>query len=583
MGFLSTPALTPRHDGWLTGQRPLPFALMAPRLQATLEDGVLSLSLWGGGDLARIKLSFDWQAPFHYGPNILQARGGGMWVAQSAPVLLVRGARNLRVTPARNAARWAKAMPTRAVRVSHGAGDTSYRLPWGMLRVQQRGDDLLIAAGSSEDECAAALNLSAAAIIDEATTYATQCDGMPDTPPMLRAMIVSGLHTALASRRKLADGRFGGLAAGMNYTAPSRTYYRDGYWTLQALLLVDPASVAAQIDLLAQGIHADGEAPSAVIVADAAQQAVWEDFRLSNPDETAAHTRAGEWWSDHTDSPLFFVLALADYCRTMGDDALFGRYLPQVRAIYQRYAAMATQGDGLPIKPRHDRDWADNVFRSGHVSYISGLWLGTLAAIATHARGHDSALTRDAQKQHDSARLAVAELLMTPQGWPCNYRDSARGLSEDHLSLDCLTLIDGGAFDVAQTRDILDLVRTQLETRHNTNQPYGDWGVMCAWPPYKTRGDLRGKTVFAYRYHNGSDWPWLDGLYARARLHAGLDGWRYPLMHWWEYGLHQGWTSPVEYFSPPYGRGSLLQGWSSMAAAVALAHRDTVMAGFQNT
>ena len=35
----------------------------------------------------------------------------------------------------------------------------------------------------------------------------------------------------------------------------------------------------------------------------------------------------------------------------------------------------------------------------------------------------------------------------------------------------------------------------------------------------------------------------------------------------------------VEYFSPPFGRGSLLQGWSSLPAAVALAHRDIVLAG----
>ena len=30
----------------------------------------------------------------------------------------------------------------------------------------------------------------------------------------------------------------------------------------------------------------------------------------------------------------------------------------------------------------------------------------------------------------------------------------------------------------------------------------------------------------------------------------------------------------VEYFSPPWGRGSLLQGWSSMPAAAALAYKD---------
>jgi hypothetical protein len=35
----------------------------------------------------------------------------------------------------------------------------------------------------------------------------------------------------------------------------------------------------------------------------------------------------------------------------------------------------------------------------------------------------------------------------------------------------------------------------------------------------------------------------------------------------------------VEYFSPPWGRGSLLQGWSAMPAAVALKYRDVVLNG----
>jgi len=49
-----------------------------------------------------------------------------------------------------------------------------------------------------------------------------------------------------------------------------------------------------------------------------------------------------------------------------------------------------------------------------------------------------------------------------------------------------------------------------------------------------------------------------------------LGGVRYALTRWWEYCLEQGWAGPVEYFAPPFGRGSLLQGWSGMPAAVAL-------------
>src|SRR5690606_27655912 len=101
--------------------------------------------------------------------------------------------------------------------------------------------------------------------------------------------------------------------------------------------------------------------------------------------------------------------------------------------IHNRYKNMAQSGGGLPRKPRHDRDWADNVFRSGHVSYISGLCLGALAATARRAAISDSALAADAAALHTQGRTAAAHLLMTAQGWPCNYRDATDSFSEDHL------------------------------------------------------------------------------------------------------------------------------------------------------
>jgi glycogen debranching enzyme len=103
--------------------------------------------------------------------------------------------------------------------------------------------------------------------------------------------------------------------------------------------------------------------------------------------------------------------------------------------------------------------------------------------------------------------------------------------------------------------------------------------MLCAWPPFRRRADTRAKSVFAFRYHNGADWPWLDALYAGERLRRGLPGWRYPLTRWWESCLANGWAGPVEYFSPPFGRGCLLQGWSALPAATALAHADAVLAG----
>ena len=120
---------------------------------------------------------------------------------------------------------------------------------------------------------------------------------------------------------------------------------------------------------------------------------------------------------------------------------------------------------------------------------------------------------------------------------------------------------------------MLDEVRSRLESRRNGEQPYGDFGMLCAFPPFADHAALRSKSAYPYRYHNGGEWPWLDAVYAAERLRRGLPGWRYPLTRWWSYCLEQGWAGPVEHFSRPFGRGSLLQGWSSLPAAVALALR----------
>jgi hypothetical protein len=55
-----------------------------------------------------------------------------------------------------------------------------------------------------------------------------------------------------------------------------------------------------------------------------------------------------------------------------------------------------------------------------------------------------------------------------------------------------------------------------------------------------------------------------------GHLANGMGGARYALTRWRDYCLASGWAGPVEYFLPPFGRGSLLQGWSGMPGSVAL-------------
>jgi hypothetical protein len=143
------------------------------------------------------------------------------------------------------------------------------------------------------------------------------------------------------------------------------------------------------------------------------------------------------------------------------------------------------------------------------------------------------------------------------------------GRAETHLAIETLTALRYGLADEVQAASVLAAMRARLETRHNADQPYGDWGVMCVYPPYAAWVRRRAKSRFAYRYHNGADWPYWDGVYAE-RACARPAGWRYPLTRWWAVRPRAGRTTPVEYASPPFAPGSPSNAWSAMPVAAML-------------
>ena len=148
-------------------------------------------------------------------------------------------------------------------------------------------------------------------------------------------------------------------------------------------------------------------------------------------------------------------------------------------------------------------------------------------------------------------------------GYYVNYlsKDSV----EDNLSIDTVLSIIFEISDSNKTERILNAMEKHLESKNNSSQPYEDWGVLCCFPPYKYASHLVEKSSYPYVYHNGSDWPYQSALYAFAKLIKGKK-YEYPLMRWFEYGLSQDWSTPVEYYNPITGRGSNLQAWSGMAS-----------------
>lgn len=433
---------------------------------------------------------------------------------------------------------------------------------WGAISLRDHGNRQFIALG--EDEAELATGFPPAGFTSPFTVG----------DPLLQSMFNACLHAAVSSRRTHSDGSFAGLAAGINYGSPPRTYFRDSYWTLQLLLPLDPGLVREQLLLLARGVAVDGSAPSGVITATEAGRQSWLARRAADPQLLADHQEADAWWSDHADSPLYLVLLAGELAAWTGDhDLLLTRVAGSdlatlLRRVLTRQLELSRE-HGLPLKPWHDRDWADNVYRGGFVTYVCGLYHGALLAGARLFSSHDAAFAAACLSAAARARTA-AERLLVHEGRLVEFRpDDGRAVTP-RLSLDSLTAVRSGLVTGQTVSGTLRAMESQLQTRNNPAQPWGDWGVMCLHPPYGSDVRRRAKSSFPWRYHNAAAWPYLEGLYAEQLLLHGDPGWRYPLVRWWEYGLALGWPAPVEYHSPPWPPGSIVNGWGAMPAAAML-------------
>ena len=151
--------------------------------------------------------------------------------------------------------------------------------------------------------------------------------------------------------------------------------------------------------------------------------------------------------------------------------------------------------------------------------------------------------------------------------------EEKRGIADDIKDVYAEAKANG--YDVKTMRAIVRLrkmdnnaraeMEALLETRNNAR--YGEFGTLCVYPPYAASARLVEKSAYPLRYHNGADWPYLSALYAFAKKLYGMD-YRYPLTRWFTVGLEQGFATPVEYYSPYYPAGGMLQGWSAFAAVV---------------
>lgn len=592
-------ACQPREDGALLGDATTGLALTGPRLLAHADRyGVHDLFVWGGARIggARLMPAVPDAAEAVVEPGRLRFAWPGGEVRidalQDLPAMLVstRGS-GLGLTPQR-VRNGPEGLEDASAEYRRAGDGWWIEAPWAAMRAwapgaQWEGGTLRLPAGEAQ------VWLIAGQDRDEVRTALARIKEEPGAPgrrhdawiaglrdrfevddPLLRSMVVHGLANAEVSRKELAGGVFAGHAAGHAYAQPARSYYRDAYWTLQALLPIRPERALEQVRLLARGIEKDGRAPSAVITTSPVGMNGWRARRAADPGLASDHPRDDAWWPDHVDSPSLFVLLANDAVAWSGrpealDETVDGATVRERVGWVADGIVRRCDERGLPLKPLHDRDWADNVFRGGVVGYDVGLAYGALMAAARLLRDQQEAAGawRSAAER---MREAASAVLWDP-GRGCFHEFvTTEGRDPETVAIDTLTLLRYGVADEARARTTLETVRRRLETRNDSTQAHGDWGVSCLRPGHPSWVRRRAKARFPLRYHEGAEWPYWSAVYAEQALRRGLDGWRYPLTRWWEVGLAAGRTTPGEYHSPPWPAGSRATGWSSMPVAAAL-------------
>jgi hypothetical protein len=387
--------------------------------------------------------------------------------------------------------------------------------------------------------------------------------------PLLRSLYVAGLNTSRSMFKEFPDG-FKGLVAGPDYAYPPRIYYRDSYWTAQALLDTTPELVREHLLNLAAGVHPDGQCPSGIFAPHLLK--VWH----------APANCDADWLPNHFDSPSFFILLLNDYLQKTSDWEILNVIPPQLNpglkwplltvaqkadAAIEYLISCDSDGDGLIEKPYLPNDWADNIKRSIWVSYDQGLYIAALKAYAGLCeRLYDSDKSKRYTALAEKALNAMyRDLWDDDLGYFVNYRRP--GFVEKNFSVDTLVVLHFHVVDETHAVRLVEAAKRLLRASNNNQQPYGDYGLLCAYPVYSNPTDLFDKSAYPYCYHNGADWPYWDGMFAGVLLERrdplALD----VLTRWWVYSLEQGWLTPVEYYSPPFPADGMLQGWSSMPAA----------------
>lgn len=363
-----------------------------------------------------------------------------------------------------------------------------------------------------------------------------------------KALYLSAYFCSLENYKE--NGDFKGFMAGHHYLIPMRTYYRDSYYTVLPMLSQNSSLVKNEILTLARGISENGDCPSAV-----------------KNDFTA-------FWGNHFDSPSLFVMQVYDYVKYTGDISILhtaingDTVLEKAKKVIKKLSSF-TDETGLIYKPGdfNKRDWADVINRNGYVTYNEALYARALYALSKLCEMVGDTANKDNYLSvYELVKKAINDILWDDEkGYFINFK--TENFIEDNLSIDTCFMALYSLTSEERALKMLKNMENLLESKNNTKQKAGDFGVMCVYPFYKEHFESAGKSSQPYHYHNSANWPYLSSMYALAKKKYKLD-YNYALESWFDYNVKKGNFTPVEYFSPLYPCGSLLQAWSGVSAFV---------------
>lgn len=364
---------------------------------------------------------------------------------------------------------------------------------------------------------------------------------MASTDAVLVKMFDESVDVAIENIKQTEDGsRY--ILAGSSYTNPPRVYYRDSYWASGIYLLIEPALIRDQILLLTRGVEKNGSTPSAVPV---------DQNGITMP-----------LWKDHHDSGSYLIMLVYDYVRLTGDTSILDERIGNrtifaaMEDILTHLAELDKDGNLLPEKPANSlQDWLDTIPRGGEVLSNEILYYRALRNMTELAEYIGESAHATVFHRHSLlVRYQINELFWNDQNG-YYFERCENGVCEDRLTNESALAV---LYDVVlpENRERLLKSLEQLETRYNKNLIYGDWGVVNAYPAYFGSR--------AYTYQNMTDWPFLDGINAGARLKYDIGDWYYPLTTWWMYFQTQKkeMEKMPEFVSPIDTSGGRSQIWS---------------------